>query len=936
MTNVRTIHVDWYSQRPPRFSGGPQLAYQGDHLSNMVVFDNAPELPNYYLLVEMKTDEAGPVVALPDILLEGPYWVIPNYYTQICQRITYQVCCKTGSGDYEHHSAKFQGTILPVITHNGEPVDLSPMFDSYIDILDKRVNELALAAGDIQIDSELKSDSTNPVQNKVVKAAIDEFEENITAVNGRLGNVEDDLTRLDKDDNLQSLWEVGGLGSNGEKYDQRNTSIRTKSHLIIDKYERFVTTSNFSTGYICLYTEANVFIVRKEIAPSATYTVASLLASYPTAKRVQIEVGNVSGDVSHYNYVALMMFPCSPRNIAETNERLSFISDESAIDFVAGNFNVDGGADTPKIIQNAKYVSITFPCQTGRTYTVTREYGNRFWIVCTSEEPASRVTCETVVEDSALNSYTFIPPVGAAYVVVVLQNDYGDTKHTHEEIISSCVAYAHSALDYGARAEIDDTKAELSKALGQLTVDANKSDYWAIMGLGSSGENYTARNWNISTDVYLSNIISVTTDDGYATRYVLYNSNKGFIYRSGFSTEEIDILSLMKERSATYVRFEVQALNESDVEITTPIDNVSRYAHVHLYAVQGGIKTAGASDKWDEDSIVQSTYLDRIKQAKYVYASTDSGVSSHPVLTLLHFSDVHNNMNAMRYALDINGMFESDIDDMLHTGDIVTANLSDGISNWVSSGCANKGLNVIGNHDTEENFVLQAAGKDNVYNTIFAPYIAQWGVTQPTGVDTSGSDNYHALYYYKDYSAAEVRLIVLDTNFWDEAQKSWLTSVLADAKTNGMCVVIACHNVKLLTEMTDSNFSSYKGDGITETSNAYANQPADWLDPVNDFINDGGNFACILAGHNHDGHMGTMTNYPNIFVYVSDKASVARVSGAARITGEMNANAVSIVVINPVEKLFKIVKIGAQIDGKMRPQNVFCYDYANKQIVAQW
>ena len=615
--------------------------------------------------------------------------------------------------------------------------------------------------------------------------------------------------------------------------------------------------------------------------------------------------------------------------LTSLKEDLNAIAVNDIIDGVGGDLNYGASG----IISSDKYVSVVFACEANRTYTVTRAYGNRFAIVCTTQYPTTGVPVEVIVNDPSLNRYTFVAPSSARYCVVVLQNDFAGIDHTHEEIIASCAIYSYSAVDYDARGGLEQAFANYE----QLLVDANNSDYWAIMGLGSNGENYTPRNWNISSDAYLSNIISVTTDDGYATRYVLYNSNQEFIFRSGFIREEISILPLMKEYSATYVRFEVQALDESGAEITTPIDNVSRHAHVHLYVLRdSGIKIAGVSKKWYEDSIVQSTYLDRIKQAKYVYAGTDSVISSHPVLTLLHFSDVHGNVDAMKYALDINKMFESDIDDMIHTGDVVTANLSDGISNWISSGCADKVLNVIGNHDTEENFVLQAAGKDNVYNTIFAPYIAQWGVTQPTGVNTSGSDNYHALYYYKDYSSAEVRLIILDTNFWDEAQKNWLTSVLADAKTNGMCVVIACHNVKLLTEMTDSNFSSYKGDGITETGNSYANQPSDWLDPVDDFINGGGNFACILAGHNHDGHMGTMTNYPDIFVYVSDKASVSRVSGAARITGEMNANAVSIVVINPVEKLFKIVKIGAQIDGKMRPQNVFCYDYENQKIISQW
>lgn len=157
MANVRTIYVDWYSQRPPRFHGGPQLAYQGDHLSNMVVFDNAPALPNYYLLVEMKTSDAddAEVISLPPVLLEGPYWVIPNYYTQICQVITYQVCCKTGTNDYKHHSAKFHGTILPTITHDGADIDQSPMFDPYMKIVEDKFAGLVAMSGETIIDASL-------------------------------------------------------------------------------------------------------------------------------------------------------------------------------------------------------------------------------------------------------------------------------------------------------------------------------------------------------------------------------------------------------------------------------------------------------------------------------------------------------------------------------------------------------------------------------------------------------------------------------------------------------------------------------------------------------------------------------------------------------------------------------------------------------------
>ena len=615
--------------------------------------------------------------------------------------------------------------------------------------------------------------------------------------------------------------------------------------------------------------------------------------------------------------------------ISALKEDLNDISIDDDVDVVSCGYTVSSG----KITNNPeKYVSIMFPCVEGGVYTVNRVYGNRFTVLALAAKPASGVVCQTLSSDKTITTYTFTATSDIKYVVVNLQNDFDTAQNTHEEILESCSVTLRSAKDDTARSLANRALA----TLGDIVIDANKPSYWVVGGLGSSGEAYPSRNYNISTSTYMQNVISVITDEGYATRYALYNASKGFIYRSAFEKLEIDVLDLLKTYNATYVKFEVEALDENGAVITTQLEDVSRYSHVHLYTLrESGIETEDAT-KWYQESATQAEILDRIKQAKYVYSSSDAGVSSHPVLTLLHFSDVHANLSAMQYALDINNTFGSDIDDMLHTGDVVAANFSDGIANWVSSGCAEKVLNVIGNHDTEANLVLQAAGKDNVYNTIFAPYISSWGVTQPTGVDTSGSDDYHALYYYKDYAEAEVRLIVLDTNFWDNAQKAWLTSVLADAKTNGLCVVIACHDVKLLTEMTDSNFSSYKGDGITETSNAYANQPADWLDPVNDFINNGGSFACILAGHNHSGHMGTMTNYPNIFVYVIDKASVSRVSGTARKTGTKNANAVSIVVVNPVEKLLKIVKIGAQTDAKMRPRNVFCYDFANHRIVSQW
>lgn len=152
MSNVRTIYLDWYNGSF-KATGGSQLAYQYDHLSNLVIFSNAPQLDNYYLIVEMKETEVGEVRTFEPIQLAGSFWLIPNSYTQLAQNISFQVCCKTENGDFERHSAQFTGTILPSKNHAGAELDVDPsiMFEPY----KQWVSDIAMAAGAIVIDPTL-------------------------------------------------------------------------------------------------------------------------------------------------------------------------------------------------------------------------------------------------------------------------------------------------------------------------------------------------------------------------------------------------------------------------------------------------------------------------------------------------------------------------------------------------------------------------------------------------------------------------------------------------------------------------------------------------------------------------------------------------------------------------------------------------------------
>lgn len=189
MNNVRTIYLDWYNGSF-RATGGSQLAYQYDHLSNLVIFENAPKLDNYYLIVEMKETEDGDKRTLEAIQLAGPWWLVPNYYTQFAQNITFQICCKTADGDFEQHSAQFTGTVLPSQRHDGDAldIDVSVMFDLY----KEWVSSVAMGAGTIVIDPLL----TTTGAAADAKAAGDKIRENSTNLASIIERLDNLLTEV--------------------------------------------------------------------------------------------------------------------------------------------------------------------------------------------------------------------------------------------------------------------------------------------------------------------------------------------------------------------------------------------------------------------------------------------------------------------------------------------------------------------------------------------------------------------------------------------------------------------------------------------------------------------------------------------------------------------------------------------------------------------
>lgn len=562
MTNVRTIHVDWYNQRPLRSNGGPQLAFQGDHLSNMVVFDNAPELPNYYLLVEMKTDDAGIVDTLPAIQLEGPYWVIPNYYTQICQQITFQVCCKTETGDYEHHSAKFKGTILPVLKHNGEPIDQSPMFDPYIDILDKRVNELIITAGDIQIDSELKSDSTNPVQNKVVKAAIDEVGENISELKEDLNNEKEERNQavMNSSDGVYNLGMysdfVNGTLIDGVVHTNQNKNRISSVSIITATKDIIIRVANGFAISVCYFVDGTYSSttgwVEKSIKITANSTFRCMIG------RVS-EISEVADILTFLNQVTVAT---DLSMLRDTALGCGFYAISG---WVYGRYlkcNVVGSVvNINSPTWNAGYKHVVVPCSAGDKFTINGTGGGnpRLWAFL---DASYEVLTNSDVSASASN-LVLTAPTNAAYLII---NDTTDKISFIGVLPVSLAEAEHTEM------------VSRTKGIVDLKLTTGKSDsptgkwYWTTIGVTNAKDiNIVSKGDTLHTNwadyyityVELNNDYTVKrwhqiSSDTYIPAGVIYRLN--VVQRSGNATTQAERDAMI---AATYATTDGYASNMS-------------------------------------------------------------------------------------------------------------------------------------------------------------------------------------------------------------------------------------------------------------------------------------------------------------------------------------------------------------------------------------
>ena len=297
-------------------------------------------------------------------------------------------------------------------------------------------------------------------------------------------------------------------------------------------------------------------------------------------------------------------------------------------------------------------------------------------------------------------------------------------------------------------------------------------------------------------------------------------------------------------------------------------------------------------------------------------------------VTILHLSDIHGNSVTLDQIVSQSAYYDEKVDDIICTGDLVY-DTAETIASWWNE----KVLTCIGNHDTAAAVegvgadwtALSMADRDAYY---IAPFESNWNITHTSGTS----------YYYKDYTASKVRMIVMDAMLYNDngeeaaTQTTWLANLLADAITNNLHVLIAIHSPHGGATSVHCSFSEL---GI-ETMPTYSdcNTPQVVIDTVATAINNGLHFIGYICGHTHRDTIWDAENDGTQLMYciicgMNSPMNTDLYRGA-------NNNAYNLVTIDTANTLVKIVRGGgADIDNYMRTREAICFNYSTGEKIGE-
>lgn len=373
--------------------------------------------------------------------------------------------------------------------------------------------------------------------------------------------------------------------------------------------------------------------------------------------------------------------------------------------------------------------------------------------------------------------------------------------------------------------------------------------------------------------------------------------------------------------------------------ILTSIPSGAAYMRVTAGSSLDGTISAYVYPLGDEDIYgLPDLHGELLKTLGFGFRGTKTQVS------LIHCTDIHGDGDSWKRISD----FATSIGaTAVHTGDNVNYSWSSTAWDFLQTSGVSNILNCIGNHDGLKDGSWTGATPKEVYDVMIAPYVSNWGVTQPT----DASDG--KLYYYKDIST-DVRLIVLDMHNisqsftgasraetvegYTEAELTWFESVLADALTNSKTVVCASHYL-FYSFSYDVNTAWDEGSEQPNWAKArtstFGSISTAFVDAVSDFIDNGGKFVCWLGGHVHSSQF-LHSGYDNRQLLIcAANASLPAFAGSTHLRGNLDGyrDDFNFMRIYPNDGVLFVNRIGSNLAYLGLRQNMIVYDYINRELI---
>ena len=340
-----------------------------------------------------------------------------------------------------------------------------------------------------------------------------------------------------------------------------------------------------------------------------------------------------------------------------------------------------------------------------------------------------------------------------------------------------------------------------------------------------------------------------------------------------------------------------------------------RYLNNQYYNINHSI----AELNEDMQTFVQSAKMSYPENAKTAFSQIKTPLS------ILHFSDIHGKTTLWKRIMEYADANENYLDLIIHTGDYCDADQT-AYTDLYSIKTPNNLIvyNCVGNHDV---YAIMGQGinedKSVAYGMLFN-HTSDWGVTFEDDID-------YSMTYYKDFASNNIRLIVLD-NYYDTAkQVSWLQTVLADAKENGLHVITAAHQVTARpSQKISCPFQTLIPYDTKASIGAVANTVFD--EPIQQFKQSGGKHIVHLAGHEHqDWFFKTGRGILNMAVQCA--TNYQGWTENKRVNGTKSMDCFNIVSADTDLGILKVIRIGANTDSYNRKLDVLTYDYLNDRLV---